>query len=167
MYSNNSVDFQTELDRIDDLLGKLNIKLHEYWKDNIEVAELQLNIKDTADIKSDNVIKKLDTLDLRNQFKLKFPDEDLSNLKGIYMIYRNNELFYIGEGKILSRLRRHCNKPYRKILSPRIKPFEKILEDELYVIVFKMKNPEHDRQRILFETILTAHLLPKYMMDVF
>lgn len=83
------------------------------------------------------------------------------------MIHRNNELFYIGEGKILSRLRRHCNKPFREQMTQRITPFKTIFYDELYVIVYKMKNPEHVRRRVLFETILTANLLPKYMMDEF
>lgn len=160
MREQKSVEFISEIRKIDNTIKKLDDRLYKYWEENFTPADFHIKI-------SNNGIKKLDSLDLRNQFKAKFLDEDVSNLRGVYLIYRNNKLFYIGEGKILSRLRRHCNKPYRTVMTPRISQFQTILEDDLYVITFIMKNPEHVKQRVMFETVLTANLLPSYMMDGF
>lgn len=155
-----TIDFASEIKSINNIIELLDDGLYIYWKENFTAADFQVKI-------NNNGIKKLDSLDLRNQFKIKFPSEDVDNLRGIYMIYRNNELFYIGEGKILTRLRRHFNKPYKSLMTSRISQFQNILDDDLYVITFKMKNSEHVIQRVMFETILTANLLPKYMMNEF
>lgn len=155
-----TVDFASEIKKINKIIEALDNRLYIYWKENFTAADFQMKI-------NNNGIKKLDSLDLRNQLKEKFPGEDVSNLRGIYLIYRNNELFYIGEGKILSRLRRHCNKPYRSVMTSRISQFQTILDDDTYVITFKMKDSKHVKQRVMFETILTANLLPKYIMNAF
>lgn len=72
-----TVDFTSEIKKINNIIKGLDACLYSYWKENFTAADFQMRI-------SNNGIKKLDSLDLRNQFKARFPGEDVSNLKRIY-----------------------------------------------------------------------------------
>lgn len=148
------------INELNEIVWKLNHnELNEYWKNKIDIKIININyLKD----KSRNY--KLDSKNIRQQFNEKTTD-DLKQVSGIYLIYRNGRLFYIGEGKVYTRILRHFNKPYRPVvgeIEDRIKEFVDIYYDEVSVVVLKMSNPSDRKIRILLENLFTYNMLPSF-----
>jgi|SRR5699024_810071 len=150
--------------KMDNVFKRLGKETNDIWNNNIDAQKFQIRIE-----KDSNQKEIIDKKNLNNQFLKKFNLKKTSEkIGGVYLIYVDSSLFYVGESlNILSRLKRHFNKPYREVKEAqekRIAPFRTILQNkELEVVVLRIIDNEYLPFRKSLEKILEYNKLPAFL----
>ncbi|WP_031548143.1 GIY-YIG nuclease family protein [Salinicoccus luteus] len=143
-------------------IANIDEELMSVW-DKVEFGSIKVQVQDELGE------KKVDTTELLNSIKSTFNAENREDVKGVYLIYSNNELFYVGESKksVYSRLKRHFSKE-EKVKNgegpKRYNFFKDLLEGDLRVDILRMK--EGLEYRRILEEIITLSERPKYKQSI-
>ncbi len=143
-------------------IANIDEELMSVW-DKVEFGSIKVEIEEEQGVKKVNMKKLLDDI------KKVFGVENRADVKGIYLIYSNDELFYVGESKkgIYSRLRRHFSKEEKSKNGEgpkRYSFFKDLLEGELRIDILRME--EGLEYRKLLEEIITLSERPKYKQSI-
>ncbi|GAB3064320.1 GIY-YIG nuclease family protein [Salinicoccus sesuvii] len=133
------------------------------WKRGIESAQVSPDIVKTNDGRRAVDLKDLDAK-LQKTFNLS--DED--TLTGVYLIFKNSDLFYVGHStNIVRRLKRHFSKPFDKKVSreeKREKPFNTVLEKRnMSIVIYRIADEKHAMFRKTLDRIITYNQIPEYL----
>lgn len=114
----------------------------------------------------------LDLSELREDIKKHFQVKSAKSIQGIYKIYINDSLFYIGMSKssIFSRIKRHYSKYEKSVLtnSPkRYTFFDKLVntENKVMIEIIRMQGKELN-YILLIEELLTLSEKPMYKDNI-
>lgn len=141
-------------------------KILNDFKRNIE-RELSLHFSNGA--KFDGT---LSLRDLREAIKQYYSVQSIKEVQGIYKIYIQDKLFYIGMSKssIFSRIKRHYSK-YEKSLSTKVPKrysfFKELVnpDNKVTIEILRMQG-EQLNYIFLIEELLTLSEKPKYKNDI-
>ncbi len=143
-------------------IANIDEELMSVW-DKVEFGSIKVEIEEEQGVKKVNMKK------LLHDIKKVFGVENRADVKGIYLIYSNDELFYVGESKkgIYSRLKRHFSKEEKSKngeAPKRYSFFRDLLEGELRIDILRME--EGLEYRKLLEEIITLSERPKYKQSI-